>query len=506
LRLGPGDLHDTPRAPPAAPPFQDRIVFEGETNVRASPCWQQSFIASALLWLLAPAAQAQPGFPANAAVDTIFARFGPATPGCALSVLRAGEVVYARGYGMANLEHDIPITPASVFHVASVSKQFTAMAITMLAQEGRLSLDDDIRKHLPELHDFGATITLRHLLHHTSGMRDQWTLFSLAGWRGQDLKTDADVVLLAARQRDLNFQPGAEHLYSNTGYTLLGQVVKRVTGQSLRDWTTDNLFAPLGMQHTHFHDDYNMLVKNRTHGYAPAAGGYRVSNPAYSTAGATSLFTTVLDMAQWDRNFRDRRVGGGAIDSLHTRGRLNNGQEISYAFALMHGQHRGLRTVGHSGSDAGYRAQYTRYPDQGLSVVVFCNVSNADPGALARRVAEVYLADRFTVAATAAGSPARQNAGATAPQRPVLSADRMQAYAGDYFSAELNTTYSIVFSGEDLIVRRWRFEDQPLRATGEDTFTGPGGAYRFTRGADGRIHGFLLGEGRVRDLRFVRRP
>lgn len=438
-------------------------------------------------------------------IDAVFAAYDAATPGCALSVMRDGEIVYSRGYGMANLEHDIPVTPSSVFHVASVSKQFAAMAITMLAQQGRLSLDDDIRKHLPELHDFGRTITIRHLLHHTSGLRDQWTLFGMAGWRGQDLKTDADVLMLAARQRELNFEPGAEHLYSNTGYTLLGEIVRRVTGQSLREWTTEHLFEPLGMRSTHFHDDYNMVVKNRTHGYAPAQGGYRVSNPAYSTVGATSLFTTVEDIARWDRNFIDRRVGGAAIDSLHTRGRLNDGSEIPYAFALTHGEHRGLRTVGHSGSDAGYRSQFTRYPDAGTSFAVFCNVSTANPGALARQVAEVVLADRFPVAAT----PTSGGRGGGPPggivQAPTLTNAQKRAYVGDYHSEELNATYTIALDDDELVVRRWRFPDQRLRPTGDDTFAGPGGTYRFTRDAGGAVVGFRIDAGRVRRLLFVRR-
>lgn len=348
-------------------------------------------------------AQSNPGpsstdTPVTTGVDAVFARFDkPDSPGCALAVIRDGQIVYKHGYGMSNLEYGIPISPSSIFHIASISKEFTAMAALMLAQQGKLSLDDDVRKYVPEVPDFGQRITIRHLIHHTSGLRDQWSLLELAGWREDDVITEGDILDLISRQKALNFNPGDEHLYSNTGYTLLAVIVKRVSGQSLREFADANIFKPLGMSRTHFHDDHSMLVKDRTSAYQPRpAGGLKVSIPVFDTYGATSLFTTVEDMAKWDQNFVDKKVGGEkVIEQMLTPGVLNSGKKLTYAFGLSLGEYKGLKTVGHGGSDAGYRADFIRFPDQRFSVVCFCNVSTANPSMLTRRVADIYLADKL---------------------------------------------------------------------------------------------------------------
>ncbi len=336
----------------------------------------------------------------EAQVDEIFAAWdSPDSAGCAVSIMRDGSIVYKQGYGMANLEYGVPITPSSIFHVASVSKQFTAFAVMLLVTEGKISLDDDVRKHVPEVPDFGPTITIRHLIHHTSGLRDQWSLLRMAGWRFEgDVITQKDVLDITSRQTALNFEPGAEYLYSNTGYTLLGVIVERISGMSLREFAKENIFEPLGMRDTHFHDDHRMIVKNRAYAYGRTGedDALKTRIPDFDVVGATSLFTTVEDLAKWDRNFYDARVGGSdLIEQMHTRGVLDNGYEIPYAFALVHGEHRGLRTVGHGGADAGYRSNFVRYPDQGVTIAVLCNFPSSDPGEKARQVANVYLADEF---------------------------------------------------------------------------------------------------------------
>ena len=327
-------------------------------------------------------------------IDKIFEKWSePNSPGCALSVMKDGRVVYKRGYGMADLDHDIPITPSTVFHVASVSKQFTAASILLLAQEGKLSLDDDVRKYIPELPDFGQRITIRHLIHHTSGLRDQWDLLGLAGWRySLDLITDEDVLSVMARQKDLNFRPGDRHLYCNTGYTLLAQIVKRVSGQSFREFTSANIFAPLGMKHTHFRDDHAEIVKGMAYGYVPSADTFKLSITNFDTVGATSLLTTVEDLALWDENFYSPRFGGKElIDQMLQRGKLNSGEQLDYAFGLTLGKYKGLPTVDHGGSDAGYRSDLLRFPEQHFSVACLCNLS-VNPSQLTRQVADIYLA------------------------------------------------------------------------------------------------------------------
>ena len=242
---------------------------------------------------------AAPAGSPSARVDELFQKMdSTVTPGCALAVVKDGRILYERGYGMADLDHNVPITPATVFHVASMSKQFTAASIVLLAQEGKLSLDDPVRKYIPELPDFGIPITIRQLIHHTSGLRDQWDLLGLAGWRySLDLITDDDVLAVMSRQRDLNFPPGTRHLYSNTGYTLLAQIVKRVSGQSFREFTTSHIFQPLQMNNTRFRDDHAEVIKNIAYGYQPAQNAFLISITNFDTVGATSLLTTVEDLA-----------------------------------------------------------------------------------------------------------------------------------------------------------------------------------------------------------------
>ncbi|MGQ0736824.1 MAG: serine hydrolase domain-containing protein [Acidobacteriota bacterium] len=381
----------------------------------------------------APSSELEAGL--RASIDQVFARFqAPGSPGCTLGVYRDGRILHKAAYGMANLDHDVPLTTSSVFHVASVSKQFTAAAVALLALEGKLSLDDEVRKHVPELPDFGHRITLRHLVHHTSGFRDQWSLLGLAGWRySQDLITDDDVLEMMARQRDLNFPPGERHVYCNTGYTLLATVAARVSGVSFRTFTTERIFAPLGMTSTHFRDDHAEIVKGQAYGYVPAGSMFRLSVTNFDTVGATSLLTTVEDLAHWDGNFVAKTVGGDELANLLIQpGVLNGGETLDYAFGLVHGRYKGLRTLGHGGSDAGYRSQFLRFPDQRVTVACLCNLSTSNPGELVRQVADVVLAEAMPATAATDGDGERGAAGApgtaAAPQEP------LESYAGLYWN------------------------------------------------------------------------
>ena len=332
----------------------------------------------------------------TAQVDKLFSQWDKLdSPGASLAVIKKGEVIYKKGYGSANLEYDIPITPSTVFHVASVSKQFTAFAVAMLAQQGKLSLDDDIRRHLPEVPDFGKTITIWHLIHHISGMRDQWELLAVAGWRLDDVITKEHILKMVKNQKELNFEPGEQYLYCNTGFTLLAEIVARVTGKSFREWTKKNIFEPLNMSDTQFYDDHERIVKNRAYSYVPVKDdGFKKRRLNYANVGATSLFTTAEDMAKWVKNFDDGRVGGtDVIEQMHEQGVLNNGKKISYAFGLVIGEHKGLKTVSHSGGDAGYRSHVVRFPEQEFAVVVLSNLGSFNTSRTAMDVVDVYLTD-----------------------------------------------------------------------------------------------------------------
>jgi len=436
-----------------------------------------SWISSLLLVSLLAgqaAAPAQAPAPSAFQVDKLFERWDKTiSPGCALSVMKDGRIVYKRGYGMADLDHDVAITPATVFHVASVSKQFTAAAVLLLEQDGKLSADDDIRKFIPELPDFGAKITLRHLLHHTSGLRDQWELLGLAGWRySRDLITDEDVLSLIVRQKGLNFKPGERHLYSNTGYTLLAQVVARASGRSFRDFTTARIFEPLGMKSTHFRDDFSEIVKGMAYGYVGSGGAFRLSVTNFDTAGATSLLTTVEDLALWDENFYNPRVGGRSlIDRMLERGRLTSGETIDYACGLVIGRYKGLETVEHSGGDAGYRSHLLRFPAQHFSVAVLCNLS-LNPSQLVRQVADLYLASELKP------EPAK-------PEEPAvkLAPDEVAGKAGIYVNPDGDVIRRFVAEGGSLRIRPGASgPGLELRALSDSRFkapTAPPTEYRF---------------------------
>ena len=346
-------------------------------------------------------AQAAPPAPAwSTPVDRVFAQWDrPGSPGCALGVYQNGRTVYARGYGMADLEHDAPITPDSVFYAGSVSKQFTAMAAALAIAQGKLSADDDVRKYVPELPDYGRPITIRHLIHHTSGLRDINTLMVLAGRRDEDAFDNEAVLRILARQKALNFMPGDEHLYSNSGYAMLALAIERATGTPFAEFADASIFKPLGMPVSHFHTDLSRLVPGRAWAYDRRPDGtFALNSPQNERAGAGGLFTTVRELARWDENFYDGRVGGpDVIRMLESPGRLNSGTELTYAWGLMVGSYRGLPIVEHSGSLGGYRAHIIRFRSAHTSVAVLCNVSNVSTGAVVRRVAEWVLAGRFTL-------------------------------------------------------------------------------------------------------------
>jgi CubicO group peptidase (beta-lactamase class C family) len=398
-------------------------------------------------------------------VDKLFEKMDRTiSPGCAVAAMRDGKILYQRGYGMADLDHNVPITAETVFHVASMSKQFTAAAIVMLAQERKLSLDVEVRKYVPELPDFGAPVTLRQLVYHTSGLRDQWELLGLAGWRySLDLITDDDVLSIMSRQKDLNFPPGSKHMYSNTNYTLLAQVVKRVSGQSFREFTTSRIFQPLGMRNTHFRDDHAEIVKNMAYGYVPAKDTFRISITNFDTVGATSLLTTIEDLALWDENFYNPRVGGPEmIRQMLERGKLSDGEQLDYAFGLVIGKHRGLATVDHAGGDAGYRSDMIRFPDQHFTAVCLCNRADSNPSELTLQVAEIYLAKEMTAA---------DKVGAGSGKTVQLAPEKLAAKVGTYIKAEGGQTLSITLKDDKLHITPGAGEDSyEMNALSENDF------------------------------------
>ena len=376
-------------------------------------------------------------------VDELFAPWNKKdTPGAAVAIIKDGEIVYKKGYGIANLEYDIPISPSSIFHIASVSKQFTAFSILLLEKQGKLRLDDDIRKHIPEVPDFGKKITLRHLATHTSGLRDQWNLLAMAGWRLDDVITKEHILKLVSKQKDLNFTPGSEYTYCNTGFTLLAEVVSRVSKMSFAEFTKKNIFDPLQMNNTLFYDDHEKVVKNRAYSYRSNGTGYKKSVLSYANVGATSLFTTVEDLSRWSANFNNPIVGDASIiNTMNTPATLNNGKKFGGALGQFVGKYKGLNEIQHGGADAGYRSYLTRFPDENFSVIVFSNSAEFNSGGMAHKVADIYLKDKITV------TPKKKEVKKETPSKNIsIPESTLNSYVGHF---ELQPGFIIQVSNKD---------------------------------------------------------
>jgi len=408
--------------------------------------------ATLMAWAVTLPAMAQSGAalsPAETAkIDALFADYArPDSPGCAIGVMRDGGMLYSKGYGMADLERSMPITPASVFDIGSTSKQFAAASILLLQADGKLKLTDDVRKYVPELPDFGATITIDHLIHHTSGLRDYIGLLLLAGYSLEDVTGDAQVLDLLSRQSALNFPTGSRYEYSNTGYFLLAVIVQRIAGKNLAAFAKERIFTPLWMGRTLIRDNHAMLIPGRALGYAPdGKGGFvnHVSNWEQLGDGAVQI--SVEDMVRWEKNYLDPKVGGAAmVDQLQAPGALDDGKPITYARGLMVDTYRGQPHVSHGGSWQGYRAMFERFPKQRTAIAVFCNSDAASPSTLSSGIADIVLAG---VLAPEVKPAALKKAGAKATAKPTPSA----AYTGSYFAAATDTVYRVAEKDGGLVL------------------------------------------------------
>lgn len=452
-------------------------------------------LASFLLLSTAPALAADD---LASRVDQVFSAYGKDSPGCALAVVRDGKIVYSKGYGMASLEHGVPITPQTVLDIGSTSKQITAASILLLAQDGKLSLDDDVRKLIPEIPDYGTPVTLRHLLHHTSGIRDYIALLQLGGINVEDVATDADALTAIARQKSLDFRPGDEHSYSNSGYFLLSLIVQRASGKTLRDFAQERIFTPLGMTSTQILNNHTLVIPRRAASYDPLpGGGFRINLSNWEQTGDGGVQTTVEDLAKWDRNFYDPKVGGPAlIEQLQVTGVLNDGEKIPYARGLFLDEHRGLRRVAHGGAWVGYRADLIRFPDERFSVITLCNRGDSNPSGMAMQVADLYLADRMKPAEPAAPTAA---AAATTPPASSAAVDAAR-YAGLYWNPVTNIVRRIVGKDGKLFYERGAGNETELAPLGEDRFAMVGAPVQVEvlfpapSGATREMHVVLAGE------------
>src|SRR6266849_3799931 len=372
------------------------------------------------------------------AVDEVFADLTKAgSPGCALGVYRDGKILYSKGYGLANLDESVAITRQSVFDIGTTSKQFTAASILLLEKQGELSVNDDVRKYIPELPDYGQKITILQLLNHTSGLRDYLTLMELAGTNVDSVTTDEDALRMIVRQKALNFAPGSDWLYSNTGFFLLSVIVKRVSGKTLREFAGENIFVPLEMTHTQYRDDHTSLIANRAMAYdaKEKGGGYSLNVSYFEQTGDGAVHTSVEDLLKWDENFYSGQIGGKEfLVEIQEQGKLNSGKVLDYAKGLVITNHRGLRTVSHGGSWGGYRAQLMRFPEQHFSVACLCNAGNADPSKRAAEVADIYLGSVMKAKGAKKDEEEAEEKEQKEQAGVALKTEQLQGYAGDYRS------------------------------------------------------------------------
>ena len=535
--------------------------------------------------LAVPVAAQQPGLTTDqiTRIDSVFAPYmALGVPGCAVAVSRRDTVVLERAWGSANLEHPAPITPATIFEAGSVSKQFTAAAVLRLAQQGKLSLDDDVRKYVSELPVYDAPITIRHLLNHTSGLRDWGTVMSMAGWpRGSRTYTHAHVLDIIARQRALNYPVGTEYLYSNSNYNLLAMIAERVSGKTLAEFTKAELFDPLGMKDTGWRDDYQRIVPGRAQAYSGAGKTWRLQMPFENVYGNSSLLTTVGDLLKWNANLAHKRVGGEEFVAMQqARGKLKSGREIRYAAGLIMETFQGMPEIQHDGATAGYRAFLARYPEAGYAVALLCNAGDANPTTLGRRVASVVLppytapvaAPRDTIGLALMAAQLEPIQGyyraarsddplhfvvadhrlkmADGPRLVPLtprhftsvsgrthlafeeekrgdrgrvrawvdagdtieyvrvdgprSAASFGEYAGTFFSEEADAAVSILWEYSGLVMFARPSTKASLQPIYADGFSALGSYFKFTRGKDGKVDGFLVTSGRARNVRFAK--
>jgi CubicO group peptidase (beta-lactamase class C family) len=327
---------------------------------------------------------------ADRAFEKVVKAYVAPGPGCAAAVSLNGEVVFEKAFGLADLEFNVPNTPQTIFESGSVAKQFTAAALVLLQQDGKLSLDDPVRKYIPELPDYGVPLTIRHLLNHTSGIRDWGTVMALTGaGRGDRVITQDLAFDVIVHQRALDFKPGAEYSYSNSGYNLAAIIVERVSKQKFPAFVEERLFKPLRMNNSSWRDDYQRIVPGRAQAYARQGNGpWRLNMPFMNVYGNGGMLTTVGDWMKWNAMLDSRSLGAPLVDALETRGVLNDGRKIAYALGLEVGTYKGLKDVSHGGSTAGYQTFLARYPDNKVSIGVMCNGTSPSGGVIAANITD----------------------------------------------------------------------------------------------------------------------
>lgn len=384
-------------------------------------------------------------------IDAIFKDIKDTNPGVSLAILKNNKVIIQKNYGLANLEYQIPITNKTVFHAASVSKQFTVFALLLLEADGKLSLDDDVRKYIPELNGFNHKITLRNLANHTSGIKDQHNLGRLAGWNSSDIITNDQVLNLLYHQKSLNFSPNEQFMYSNSGYTLLAEVISRVSKKPFHDFVKERIFTPLGMNQSQFVNKSESLIKNKAYAYYSKNGKYQKDLFLNSSVGATNLSTTVNDLSKWSKNFSEHTIGNKSIfKKMKSLQPLNNGKRYGYGLGLFINKYKGIQKIEHSGIDASYQAYIGWFPKQKLSIIYLSNNGDLNGGRNIYKITNLLL-DKYATK--------------TAAKRKLLS---KKIITNHYSISELKKYEGYYWNSKERFSRQLKVENDKLNYIGGD--------------------------------------
>jgi CubicO group peptidase (beta-lactamase class C family) len=442
-----------------------------------------------ILFLLIPlvTAEAQPGINVDEdRIDGIFNEWDKSgSPGCAVGIYHDGEMVFSKGYGEAVLDQNTPITSQTVFYAGSVSKQFTAAAVALLSLRGELELDRPVRNYIPEMPEFEGhqEPTVLQLIHHTSGIPDLYSLLALYEIDLEEVVPFEKMVEVITGQSHLNFEPGSEYLYSNSGYTLLAELVERVSGQTLREFTTDHLFHPLGMNNTHFHDDRHHQINNQALSYQPNEnGGFEKSYLAnFEGVGPGGLYTTVEDMLKWNQQLMENQLSNasGFNEVMQRRGIIHNGDTLDYAFALQLDEYKGQKRVGHGGTFMGFKAHFLQLPEQQYGSTILCNVGSVDPADLNNELADLFWRDQFE--------------------------EWLSQYKGTYYSKGLDLEYTLKVKDANLFLDREASPSGKLSFVDNKTFRTSGWEIEFNKSGQDSIEGFSISSGRANNIFFKKK-
>lgn len=443
-------------------------------------------------------------------IDSLFKQFNsPNTPGASIGIIKDGSIAYLHSYGMADLEHNIAISDSTLFYIGSVSKQFTAMCILLLEEQGKLKLDDHVQKYLPDFPEYNAPLTIGNFLNHTSGVRDNLTLWGLAGKDYLDHIDKDEMYQLIRRQKELNYTPGEQFMYSNACYFLLGLIIEKISGESLNEFATKNIFEPLGMNHTFFQDNNTRIIKNRAFSYIEDEGKFKNQIMRYDLVGSGGIYSTIHDLYKWDQNFYHNKLGKATmalIEKLHQENVLNNGKlsGVGYANGLQNGVYRGLKTVRHGGALAGYRSYLYRFPEQHVSIIILGNVNSIDTDKLPFEIANILLEKQLNPLPPKGMNVNTPNHQVEDKKR--VEVENLNQYKGSYYSEELNTTYQFIVKENNLWYNINNAQPDVLQPKSKDIFEGEGIILKFETDGKSKIIGFSLDTGNLKHIVFKSVP